>query len=730
MLGFLQPHGGRRPAFGVLLELALFLAAALALALAGPAAAQQGSWVTATPMPTPRRLLAAAVLDGKAYALGGCGSACFEPPLQMSVFEETRVEVYDPGSGSWEAKNPMPTILFGAAAAAPGNGRIYTLGGVVSGNVVQEYDPGSDSWSLRQPMPTSRYGLAAVALDGKIYAVGGNGPSNALEVYDPAADAWISLAPMPTARVFLAAAVAAGKIYAIGGSPDCCGGSQTDVVEVYDPATDRWGTVAPLPIALQLSAAIGIDDRIFTFGGFIPGSGAQSATFEYSPALDAWTAREPMLPPRDQAPAVALRGGANVLGGASQCHCQALPWNSHFMPAPVPPQPLVADLTVSLTGGALGACGQVRFSIDVRNLGPDPAARAKVGGQFSPELSDVVWTCSAFGGAHCGAARGGGSHQLAEVVDLPNGGKVTYLVSAKLAASASGSLAESATVSPPAGVVDPQLGNNHFVLMEPVAAAADLEVQIGAAAALTAGGAAAPYLFTVINHGPSAAVDTVLVVTLPAGLELLTPPACVVGGAGNAVELTCRLGNVDPGQSKQVVIDVAAPCDASMPIDSRAQVSSATCDPDPGNNSQSGVTRVEVVADYAIVKTVDQAQAVVGSRLAYNLVVTNHGPSCPRGVAVVDHFAPELTGPLWCLGAGCTPNRPGDLLAVVHLRPQASATIVASATIRTAVCVPVSPFKCFVDNTACVAAPPGADPDLANNCSSVATAVPPEIFYP
>jgi hypothetical protein len=56
----------------------------------------------------------------------------------------------------------MPVILYGAAAVAPGNGKIYTFGGVLSGNVVQQYDPQDDSWTLRRPMPTPRYGLAAV----------------------------------------------------------------------------------------------------------------------------------------------------------------------------------------------------------------------------------------------------------------------------------------------------------------------------------------------------------------------------------------------------------------------------------------------------------------------------------------------------------------------------------------------------------------------------------------
>jgi uncharacterized repeat protein (TIGR01451 family) len=726
---------------------ALFAALALALALAaaGRAEAQPGEWKPRRAMPTPRRLLAAAVLEGPdhktyAYALGGCGSACFEPPLQTSIFEETRVEVYNPASNAWDvSKKPMPTILFGAAAVAPGNGKIYTLGGVVSGNVVQEYEPMSDSWTLRQPMPTPRYGLAAVALDGKIYALGGNGPSNAVEVYDPATDTWSSRAPLLTARVFLAAAVAGGKVYAIGGSPDCCGGSQTDVVEVYYPAADRWETAAPLPMALQLSAAVAFNGLIYTFGGFVPGSGVTGATFQYTPALDAWTRQPDMPTPRDEAPAVVLDGNAYVLGGAVQCHCQALPDIERF---PLQPNPPMADLAVDLTGSARSACERVHFRIAVTNLGPDPASGALVEDQFPPELTHIAWTCTPSG--RCRKPTSGHGN-IEQQVDLPAGGSLTYDVSAKFKANASGSLTDTAKVEPPAGLVDPQLDNNRKTFTTPIGCAADLEVHSIVPPVLAAG-TTFPYLVTVTDHGPCCAKDTVLVVTLRAGLEFaglefVTPPplpsGCVAGGG----QLTCHLGTICPGQVAQVSATVGAPCnEPAGPIASLARVTSATCDPVLANNSQGGVTQVEVVADYAIVKTViSPPPAVAGSSLDYLLVVTKEGPSCPAGVTVVDAFPPALFGVQWCLLCQdhcCTPPRNGNLLAVVDLAAKASQTFLVTATISPAICVllPISPpvFMCgTVSNTACVAAQAGVDHDPSNDCSAVTTVVvPPGHFVP
>src|SRR3954468_20534966 len=103
--------------------------------------AQGDVWKLGPDMPTARRLLAAAVEGGKLYTFGGCGSPCFQPPLHTSTFAETRGEIYDGEKGTADP-NPMPTILYGAPAVAPGNGRIYTLGGYLSGIVVQEYSPG------------------------------------------------------------------------------------------------------------------------------------------------------------------------------------------------------------------------------------------------------------------------------------------------------------------------------------------------------------------------------------------------------------------------------------------------------------------------------------------------------------------------------------------------------------------------------------------------------------
>jgi uncharacterized repeat protein (TIGR01451 family) len=609
------------------------------------------SWQTDCPMPTPRRLLAAAEVGGKVYALGGCGSACFEPPLQTSTFEATRVEVYDPAANSWSARQPMPVIFFDGAAAAPGNGKIYTLGGALSGNVVQEYDPGTDSWSLRRPMPTSRRGFAAVALGGKIYAIGGSGPSSAVEVYDPAADTWTVRAPLPTARVDLAAATVGGKVYALGGSPDCCGNSRTATVEVYDPATDTWAAAAPLPVALQLSAAVGVNGRIYAFGGFVPGAGAQGRTFEYSPDRDSWTERTPMLTPRDQAPAVLLplTGAVFVLGGAIQCHCQALAVNQQYvLPAPV------ADLAIHLEprAGAVSACQPVRFTVVATNLGPATATGALVRDIFPPALAGITWTCTASPGARCAAASAGHTDRIEERVDLPAGGSVTYEVSAILDAAAAGILSDTATIEPPAGLLDPRPDNNQDTVTLPIAGCTLLAVtkQPDGAIAQPAG----TFGFTVVVAN-LALSDLVVHVTddLVAGGLAVTSwcrgARCSLLPADRIDDLT-RIANRG---SVTYRVSGTVPCGA-------ARIENTACAAGPDNVSRCASSSVPVAAscaDLAVQNFAPQA-AVAGTPAPYRMLITNHGPCAAHG-AVLSVTLPAGFG-LGPLPGSCVAGGAGD----------------------------------------------------------------------
>jgi N-acetylneuraminic acid mutarotase len=108
------------------------------------------------------------------------------------------------------------------------NGKIYVIGGQTTEssepakagfvNTVYEYDPASGKWTARAPMPTMRGGGVAAVVDGRIYVAGGRPPGgHDFAVYDPTADKWTTLANLPTQRNHLAAGAHDGKVYVFGG---------------------------------------------------------------------------------------------------------------------------------------------------------------------------------------------------------------------------------------------------------------------------------------------------------------------------------------------------------------------------------------------------------------------------------------------------------------------------------------------------------------------------------
>ena len=137
----------------------------------------------------------------------------------------------------------MPTARDFLAAAVV-DGKIYVLGGMtgVPTNVVERYDPVTDTWATMAPMPTGRYDLTAQSVNGKIYAIGGTSNAfvvtNIVEQCDPVTNTWTTKTPMPTARGRLAAAVVDNKIYALGGRESMDPAAVSAKVEEYDPSKD------------------------------------------------------------------------------------------------------------------------------------------------------------------------------------------------------------------------------------------------------------------------------------------------------------------------------------------------------------------------------------------------------------------------------------------------------------------------------------------------------------
>ena len=102
------------------------------------------------------------------------------------------------------ARSPS-TVLDGKIHAVGGRGvdNTFTVG------THEVFDPATGQWSERAPLPQPRDHLALVAVDGKLHAIGGRvtNPASRVgqhDVYDPKTNSWSSGPPLPTARSGLA----------------------------------------------------------------------------------------------------------------------------------------------------------------------------------------------------------------------------------------------------------------------------------------------------------------------------------------------------------------------------------------------------------------------------------------------------------------------------------------------------------------------------------------------
>jgi hypothetical protein len=176
------------------------------------------------------------------------------------------------------------------------------------------------------------------------------------------------------------------------------------------------------------------------------------------------------------------------------------------------------------------------------------------------------------------------------------------------------------------------------------------------------------YFIEVTNFGPEAAIDTVILTLacgldpttgLPAGAPLpvsvvsATPsqgPPCTDLGGANAGPLRCDLGAIGIGATATLTVVVTTTMATTAPgmpgsLTNVAGITTAGVftgpdpDPNPSNNQRAVSTVVlpSTGADLAVTQLAvsPTTPVVVGSDLAYNIVVTNFGPDAAPDVVLV-----------------------------------------------------------------------------------------------
>ena len=251
-----------------------------------------------------------------------------------------------------------------------------------------------------------------------------------------------------------------------------------------------------------------------------------------------------------------------------------------------------------------------------------------------------------------------------------------------IAANATGLLVNTATVTAPAGAVDPDPANNTATSTVTLTPSADLQITKSGPATAVAG-TNVVYTITVTNAGPSDATGVTLADPTPPGLTF-------VSNAGDCTTaFPCTLGTLPPAATRTITATFAIPSGYTTPdpIENTATVSSTTPDAAAGNNSATATTSLAApVTDLHITKTNGVNGVVAGQPTTYTITVTNPlGPSDASGAMVTDTFPTTLTGVTWtCAGTGggtCVAAGSGDINTPVTVPVGATVVFTATGTV-------------------------------------------------
>jgi uncharacterized repeat protein (TIGR01451 family) len=357
--------------------------------------------------------------------------------------------------------------------------------------------------------------------------------------------------------------------------------------------------------------------------------------------------------------------------------------------------------------------GVATYTVTVDSLGTN-AGGTHLGDPVPAGIDRIDWTCQPVGGFPCPNASGTGA--LDETIaSFYNGTGLVYSLTATVSQTATGSVTNIATVTPPAGGdCGPSGCAATLTLRVAVVPTANLLVTKTADVTVANPGQAVVYTVTLVNNGSAAATNTTLADPIPAGIANFawtctssTSECPNPAGSGAIDELIPMLtGQVQ--YTVTAVVDTAPPATITN-IATITPANGATCNQSVCTATSPIATQIPGAARINVFKTADVSALSAAGRVVYTVTVSNNGGTDSDVIAVLDPIPSGLTAFTWTCtanGAGGCPAASGQgalnerlptlpagsalsyrIVATVDANPPSSVT-------NTAAAVPSNPADC------------------------------------
>jgi uncharacterized repeat protein (TIGR01451 family) len=375
------------------------------------------------------------------------------------------------------------------------------------------------------------------------------------------------------------------------------------------------------------------------------------------------------------------------------------------------------DLSVSkqLLTNPIVAGETVSFEVVVMNHGPSASDQVAVTDNLMSGLSDAVWTCTPTGLAVCQLTGQGGLNQ---VVDIPPGEQVTYILTAMLDPDALGNLENMASIQIPAPVIDIDLTNNSDTVSGLITQLSDIEVLVSdnidpfdpdSLQRLI-------YRMQFINHGPSTARNIFSVSDIPALQDDILVVAPDSSCQLDNEQLLCTANEISVGGAIITDVSMLLLADAPGQVQFNSEVSSEYTDPNPVNNIDIETTDLLTGVDVRVQKTDHLDFVEPGVWVEYEITVDNIGSVDAGDVIVSENLPAGLINASW----QCQAFGDATCINVDEFGITGGANLPANATVIFTLMAQVDPGLAFTNETevvneVSVQRVSGSETSLANN---------------